>query len=75
MHCVQLKTYYGFAIFILFIWAVISQKEIFAEFSQSGAINVLLTSSMLALEVNIGDVVRYAGPDVVNTLEEEFVEK
>lgn len=30
---------------------------------------------MLALEVNIRDLVRYAGPDVVNTLEEEFVEK
>lgn len=30
---------------------------------------------MLALEGNIRNVVRYAVPDVVNTLEEEFVGK
>ena len=30
---------------------------------------------MLALEVNIRDVISYAGPDVVNMLEEELLEK
>lgn len=30
---------------------------------------------MLALEINIRDFISYAGPDVVNTSEEEFLEK
>lgn len=30
---------------------------------------------MLLLEVNIRDVISYAWPDVVSTLEEEFLEK
>lgn len=44
-HCVQWKTYAGFAIFIFFIWAVISWKKIFAEFSQSGSMRFFLTCS------------------------------